>query len=132
MYRYYNVNPIASREEDCAIRAVAVALGISWDEAFDLIAHNAKQMGTTLNKNAAWGSVLRQHGFTRKMIPNTCPDCFDATDFCIDHPEGVFVLGFDSHTAVVIDGVILDTWDCSEELPFYYWTKEGVNHAIME
>lgn len=124
MYRYYNPNPVAAREQDCAIRAVSAALGISWDEAFDLIAHNAKQMGATMNNNAAWGSVLRQHGFTKRIIPNSCPDCYSAEDFCVDNPKGVFVLGFDSHTAAVIDGVLLDTWRSSDEIPQYYWSRE--------
>lgn len=124
MYRYFNSNPVAAREQDCAIRAVSAALGISWDEAFDLIAYNAKQMGATMNNNAAWGSVLRQHGFKKRIIPNSCPDCYSASDFCYDHPEGVYVLGFDMHTAAVIDGTLLDTWNSSEEIPTYYWSRE--------
>ena len=123
MFAYYNPNPVAAREEDCAVRAVSAALGISWDEAFDLIAHNAKQMGAMMHRDAAWGSVLRQHGFTRRVISNTCPDCYSAEDFAIEHPRGVYVLGFGTHTAAVIDGTILDTWDSRDEIPIYVWEK---------
>ena len=132
MWRYFNPNPVAAREEDCAIRAVCAALGISWDEAFDMIAHNAKQMGAMMHNNAAWGSVLRQHGFTKRIIPNTCPECYDAGDFCMDHPRGVFVLGFDRHTATVRDGVLLDTFDSLDEIPIFYWTRERMNDNGME
>ncbi len=123
MFTYYNANPVAAREEDCAVRAVSAALGISWDEAFDLIAYNAKQMGAMMHRDAAWGSVLRQHGFIRKIIPNFCPDCYSAEDFATDHPRGVYVLGFGTHTAAVIDGTILDTWDSRDEVPIYVWEK---------
>ena len=123
-YRRYNANPVANRTGDCAIRAVAAALGISWDEAFDLIADNAKQMGEIMESNAAWGSVLRQHGFRRAVIPNSCPDCFTANDFALDHPHGVYVLGFGNHVATVIDGILLDTWNSSDEIPQYYWYQE--------
>ena len=123
-YRYFNPNPVANRTRDCAIRAVAAALGISWDMAFDLIAERAKQMGETLDANAAWGSVLRQHGFVRKIISNDCSDCYTAKDFCLDHPYGVYVLGFGSHTATVIDGVLMDAWNSSGEYPQYYWMLE--------
>ena len=123
MFAYYNQNPVAAREEDCAVRAVSAALGISWDEAFDLIAHNAKQMGAMMHRDAAWGSVLRQHGFVRKVIPNSCPECYTAEDFAIEHPRGVYVLGFGTHTAAVIDGTILDTWDSRDEIPIYVWEK---------
>lgn len=121
MYAYFNPNPIANSDSDCAIRAVSAALNITWDEAFDLIAHNAKQMGTIMENNAAWGSVLRQHGFNRKIIPDSCPDCYSAEDFAIENPRGVYVLGFGTHTAAVIDGTILDTWDSRDEIPIYVW-----------
>ena len=124
MWRYFNPNPVAAREEDCAIRAVCVALNVSWDDAFDMIAKNAKQMGATMARDNAWGSVLRQHGFRKRIIPNSCPDCYTALDFCIDHPEGTFVLGFGGHTAAVVDCVLLDTWDSSDEIPIYVW-EEG-------
>lgn len=120
---YYNPNPVAAREEDCAVRAVSAALGVSWDEAFDMIAHNAKQMGAMMHRDAAWGSVLRQHGFRKKIIPNSCPNCYTAEDFCIDNPDGIFVLGFGTHTAAVIDGTLLDTWRSSDEIPIYVWYR---------
>lgn len=124
-FEYYNPNPIAAREEDCAVRAVSAALDISWDEAFDLIAHNAKQMGSMMHRDAAWGSVLRQHGFKRAVIPNSCPDCYTAEDFCIDNPHGTYVLGFGTHTATVVDGgVLLDTWDSRDEVPIYVWYRD--------
>jgi hypothetical protein len=124
MWIEYNANPVSNRVEDCAVRAVAVALDISWDDAFDLIARNAKQMGTMMHSNAAWGSVLRQNGFVREVIPNSCPDCYSAYDFCLDHPEGVYVLGFGSHVVTVINGNLIDTWDSSFEVPQYYWYRE--------
>lgn len=129
MWIKYNANPVANRVEDCAIRAVAVALDISWDDAFDLIAHSAKAMGAVMHQNAAFGAVLRQHGFVRKIIPNTCPDCYTIKDFCRDHPHGVYVVGTDSHVVAVINGgKYVDTWDSGDEIPIYYW--EDVRNGI--
>lgn len=125
-FKFWNPNPVANRTDDCSVRAIAAALDISWDDAYDMISERAKSMGEMMHKNAAWGSVLRQHGFKRAIIPNTCPDCFTARDFCFDHPTGVYVLGFDGHVATVIDGQIWDTWDSSDEIPVYYWfEREG-------
>lgn len=121
MWIEYNSNPIANNAEDCAVRAVALALGIPWDEAFDEIAIMAKNMGVMPHNNAAWGAVLRRHGFKRAIIPNTCPECYTAEDFCNDNPEGVYVLGFGTHTATAINGNLYDTWDSSQELPIYFW-----------
>ena len=49
MWIKYNANPVANRTEDCAIRAVAVALDIPWDDAFDLIARSSKAMGEPMD-----------------------------------------------------------------------------------
>jgi len=124
MWIEYNANPVSNRVEDCAIRAVSVALDIPWDDAFDLIANNAKQMGSVMHSNAVFGSVLRQQGYYRRVIPNTCPDCYTIKDFCIDHPTGRFVVGTGSHVVAVINGNYVDTWDSGNEIPVYYW-EEG-------
>ena len=128
MWIEYNANPVANRVEDCAIRAVAVALDISWDEAFDLIADSAKAMGGVMHQNAAFGAVLRKHGFIRRIIPNTCPDCYTVEDFCRDHPEGVYVLGTGSHAVACVRGNHIDSWDSGQEIPIFYW--EEVNNGI--
>lgn len=119
----YNANPVNNRTDDCAVRAVAVALGVDWDTAFDLIADNARDMGQMMHRNVAWWSVLRQHGFYMAVIPNTCPDCYSVRDFCRDHPRGVYVLGFDDHVAAVVDGQLVDSWNSTREIPIYYWYR---------
>ena len=120
----FNNNPTGRRVGDCAVRAVAKALNTDWETAYAKIAANGYQMGDVISSNAVWGSVLRQNGFYREAIPNTCPDCYTASDFCMDHPKGVYVLGFDGHVATVVDGKIYDAWDSSQEIPQYYWYRK--------
>lgn len=120
---YYNPSPAGRNVGDCAVRAVSKALGIDWETAFALIASNAFQMSDMPSSNAAWGSVLRQNGFMRSSLPQTCPDCYTAEDFAKDHPTGTYVLGFGNHTATVKDGQLFDSWDSSKEIPQYYWEK---------
>lgn len=124
MYEYYNPNPVGRRVGDCAVRAVAKALGISWEDAYAKIVTNGYRMGDMPSSDSVWGAVLRQKGFYRKAIPNTCPDCYTAEDFMYDHPEGVYVLGFGGHVATIIDGTLFDSWDSSLEIPQFYWYKE--------
>lgn len=123
-YRYFNPNPVGNRTRDCIIRAMAAALDITWDDAFDLVAERAKQMGQTMDENAVYGSILRQYGFYRATVPNSCPDCYTAADFCRDHPHGIYVLGFTGHVAAVIEGQVWDSFDSSNEIPCYYWGLE--------
>lgn len=129
MFIEYNVNPIARNTEDCGIRAVAVALDISWDDAFDLLARNAKQMGDVMHSNAVIGSVLRQHGFYRSAIPNSCPDCYSIGDFAADHPKGDYVVGTGSHIVAVVDGNIIDTFNSKDLIPLYYWYRKDFDNG---
>lgn len=123
---YYNPNPYGRKTIDCAVRAVAAALDIDWRGAYALIHAQGYGDGDMGPSNGTWGAVLRRHGFRRAIIPNSCPDCYTAEDFCVDNPRGVFVLGFEwnGHTAAVIDGYVYDAWDSTGLCPQYYWYRE--------
>jgi hypothetical protein len=122
-WKMYNPNPDKRAKDDCTVRAIAKALGTDWDGAYMLLAAKGFQMKDMQNGNAVWGAVLRDHGFSRAGIPNTCPDCYTAEDFATDHQEGTYVLGFGDHTAAVVNGQLFDSWDSSMEVPQYYWTN---------
>lgn len=122
-YVYFNENPTGRRVGDCSVRAVSKALGIDWETAYCMICANGFEMGDMPSSDAVWGSVLRQAGFKRQTIPNSCPDCYTAADFCEDHPSGTYVLGFGGHVATVVDGSLYDSWDSSNEIPIYVWRK---------
>ena len=124
-YIHFNPNPKRRRTVDCAVRAVAGALGVDWDTAYLFIAAKGFDDKAMSVENGTWGAILRRFGFKRAIIPNECPDCYTAEDFAIEHPYGTYVLGFDDHTAVVIGGRIYDTWDSSGEIPQYYWYREA-------
>ena len=123
MWKQYNPNPAGRSVGDCSIRAIAKALNVDWKRAFALIVSNAYQMADMPSSNSVWGSVLYQHGFKRAAIDSGCVDCYTAADFAEDHPKGVFVLGFGNHVATIVDGVLYDSWDSSQEIPQYYWSK---------
>lgn len=124
MWVEYNPNPVGRRVGDCAVRAVAKALNKPWETAYAMIAATGYAMGDMPSSDSVWGAVLRQNGFYREAIPNTCPNCYTAEDFCRDNPEGIFVLGFGGHVATVENGRIFDSWDSSGEIPVYYWYKK--------
>ena len=124
MYIRYNPNPTGRNVGDCAVRAVSKALNTDWETAYLMIARNGFNMGDMPSADSVWGSLLRQNGFYRKAIPNRCPDCYTAEDFCADNPEGTFVLGFGGHVATVVDGDLYDSWNSSKEIPVYVWFRK--------
>lgn len=122
-WKRYNPNPVSRNVGDCAVRAISAALDVDWETAFAMISNNAFQMADMPSSNAVWGAVLRQNGFNREVIPNTCPDCYTIEQFAEDHPHGTFVVGTGNHVVTVRDGWILDSWDSSKEIPQYYWYR---------
>ena len=123
MWEYYEPNPVRTGAVDCSVRAISKALDISWEKAFVMLSLNGFLMGNVISADEVWGSVLRQHGFRREMIPNTCPECYTVEEFCIEHPSGIYVVKSENHVATVIDGVLYDSWDSSKKTAIYYWTK---------
>ena len=121
--RFLN-NPTGRNVGDCAVRAISKALDIDWETAYLLIAKAGYDMGDMPSADSVWGSVLRQNGFYRRSIPNSCPDCYTAEDFAKDNPKGTFVLGFGGHVATIKDGTLFDSWDSSQEIPVYVWYRK--------
>lgn len=120
MWKYFLNNPVARRVGDCSVRAVSLALDISWEDAYALLAAAGYAMGDMPSSNEVITAVLRQHGFYRKAVKDDCPDCYTVADFCEENPHGTFVLFTSGHVVTAIDGDIYDVWDSSDETPMFY------------
>lgn len=117
----YNPNPVGRRVGDCSVRAISKALNMGWEAAYIALAINGLQMGDMPSSDSVWGSLLRQNNFVRSNIPDSCPDCYTAEDFCEDHPHGIYVLGFGGHVATAVNGDLYDAWDSTKEIPQFVW-----------
>lgn len=124
MYVYFNPNPEEKRTGDCVIRALSMVTGYTWEQVYIDLSIKGLLMGEWGNSNPVWEQYLRQNGFRREVIPNTCPDCYTIRDFTEDHPNGTYVACTGSHVVAVIDGIYYDAWDSGNEIPTYYFYKE--------
>lgn len=123
MFRFANPNPKAARVGDCVIRALSLALGVSWREAYRELAECGFELCDMPSSNAVWGALLRRHGFRRYAVPNTCHESYSVADFASDHPYGRYVLSLPGHVVTVVDGDWFDTWDSGGEIPSYFFTE---------
>jgi len=124
MWIEFKNNPVRSDGVgDCSVRAISKALDISWEDAYVRLALNGYLMGDVPSSDIVWGSVLRQNGFSRSVVPNTCPECYTVAEFCEDHPEGIYVIKSPGHVATVVDGDLYDSWDSSNQTVIYYWKE---------
>lgn len=128
MWIQYNQNPKGKITGDCVIRAISALLDRSWDSVFWDVASEAFIQKDTMDQASVWGQVLRQNGFERHIIPNTCPACYTVEDFCRDHPEGEYLLGIpggNAHVVVVRNGDYIDTWNSGTMVPLFYYARGG-------
>lgn len=124
MYIPYNANPDSLRVGDCTVRAISLALNKSWEMVYTGLYLKGYSMSDMPSANAVWGAYLRDHGFTRHIIPNDKPHDYTVRDFCEDHPEGTYLLAIEGHLVCVKSGNFFDAWDSGSECPIYYWKRK--------
>lgn len=125
MYIESNNNPLNKRVGDCVIRAISTAENTEWDEIFLDLMLKSFEMKDIPSSNYVWGAFLKDLGYSRYVIPNTCPNCYTIRDFANDNPIGTFILATGTHVVAVLDGNYIDTWDSGDEVPIYYFEKEN-------
>ncbi len=123
MYVPYNPNPAGKFVGDCVIRAIVKATGSSWNKVYDDVSDKGYRMKDMPSSNYVWGSYLKDRGFHRYIIPDSCPDCYTVKDFCRDHPQGTYILGTGTHVISVSNGNYFDSWDSGDEVPIYYFER---------
>lgn len=124
MYSHFNPNPCGKNVGDCTVRAISKATGMEWGEVYLRLCIQGYLDGDMPSANACWGRYLRSIGYRRYIAPDTCPDCYTVRQFAEDHPVGTYILALSGHVVCVLDGVIWDSWDSSNENVLYYWVKE--------
>lgn len=123
-FSMFNPNPRSARVGDCVIRAISIATGKPWHDVYAELAAYGFMLCDMPSSNAVWGQYLKDLGFERNIVIDTCPeDCYTVKDFCRDNPNGTFILGTGAHVIAVINGDYYDTWDSGSEVPIYFWRK---------
>ena len=115
MFRYYNANPELNDVEDCTIRAISVAEGISWDEAYIKLCRFARLRGLMISSVA---SIERYLDDNFERI-NT--DCELVGEFAEKYTKGIYLITMKGHITVLKDGIIYDTFNPSERLIRNVW-----------
>lgn len=123
MWQKYNPNPAEARTTDCTIRSICCAEDREWMDVYmELCLWGATEYDMP-DSNRVYGKMLKNNGYKRHVIPDTCPACYTVQQFAQDHPEGIFILMTDGHVVTIKQGDWWDTWDSATEIPAYYWEK---------
>ena len=125
MFIQVNPNPLQKSTGDCVIRAISILMDKTWDEIYLLLSVYGFEMKEWGNSNALWDAFLRDEGYVRNVIPDTCPICYTVADFCRDNPDGKFLLATGEHVLCVISGDHYDTWNSAMEHPIFYYAYKN-------
>ena len=115
MFKYYNTNPLNILTDDCVLRAISVAEGISWDECQRKLSYLSNKEGLLLNDIGFVEQYLDDR-YNRKCYQN-----ITIGQFAKSCPKGNFVVTTKGHITAIINNVIVDTWDCSNRLMKCCW-----------
>ena len=103
---YYNANTFGHHIEDCTIRAISVAEGISWDRAYRKLSDYARKRGLMIS------SVESIEQYLDDNYDRVCEEDMTVGEFAYLNPYGTFLVTMNNHITCIVDGCIVDTFDC--------------------
>lgn len=115
MYRFLNANARGNFVNDCVVRAISLAEGKTWDETYEKLSDMAQEDGILLDDVNFVEDYLDEH---YKRVPHCSKLVGEFVEEC---PHGIYLVTMEGHITVIIDGVIYDTFDCSDRRIWCIW-----------
>lgn len=118
MYKFYNANAVNRYEDDCVIRAISCATGVSWDHVYDYLSDIAQYEGTLLDKREF---VIDYLDRTYERING-----LEGTVGYISSlfPHNTLLITTPGHIVCSKNSVIYDTFDCRNRPVEHVWLVE--------
>ncbi len=117
MYQYLNVHPKGKRVSDCVKRAITKVENRDYMEVQRELNRLKKETGCAVfNDRKNLDAYIKKHSYFKLSFPAVKGEPrMNGTRFCNAYPKGRYILNMAGHWTCCIDGVIYDTWDCSEK-----------------
>lgn len=109
---------------DCGARAMAIALDLYYQVAYDELAQANKDAGGAKSARNGimkdvYSKVLERHGW----VWHPAPKFVGRKAYASDMPQGTVIARMAGHFVCIIDGVVQDTFDCSHKMVYGFWAK---------
>ena len=119
-YKYYNANPTNKVTNDCVIRSLSFAYNKTWIDVFDELTSIARENFDVATSKDVYMEYVKKHG-AEYIKTMTKYSRLSGGDFADQYQEGVYILRMANHLTVCRQGIIYDTWDCSEKIVYNAW-----------
>lgn len=114
-YRYYNANSHNRNIEDCFIRCLSVLTNRPWLEVYKEVSNLAGRQGRMFS------DVEFAEDYLDDRYDRQCHYSITVGEFAFEHPYGSYAVTMNGHITAVINGKIIDTFDCSDRIMRCAW-----------
>lgn len=126
-FKFYKASPdtVSIKLGNCAVRAIATAENVSYEDAEKELLENLREIGYgyyAYNDSDYLNKKYEKETFK----PVKGEKRLTGKTFAESHPKGRYVLHMAHHMTACIDGVIYDTWDCTNKAITASWRVSNV------
>jgi hypothetical protein len=121
MFKEFNAHPKGIKTGDCVVRAIATAKNIDYLECRRVLNRSKRELGYSSYKDTKFLYDYLKDYPRLIFKPVKGEPRIKGSDFTALHPKGTYILKMAGHITACIDGVILDTWDCSYRSVYTAW-----------
>lgn len=124
MFKYFNPNPIGETAgRDCTVRSLCASTGLSWEIIYSELCKIGGKLGCMPICTSVFRTYVNKSGF--KHIKKCRTLELKVKDICNLSKKNkcIYLCLTPNHAVCCNNGVIMDTWDCSNEFVKEYWVK---------
>lgn len=133
MFQYFNAHPKGLIVPDCVKRAISKAAEMDYHQVqLELNRYKkvtgAKYFNSDRNPDKYVQNVLK--GVKLSFPAEKGKPRMNGERFCSAYPRGKYILQMAGHWTACVNGVIFDTWDCSEKCVYTAWRLPSEDTCI--
>lgn len=117
MFKYYNINPRGETENDCVNRAISLALNCDYAFIYYLLYDNSIEGECDMLVKGCYRHILEDYFYLKPRSARGKT----VAEIGRMYPYNNVIVRIDGHLTAVINGVVNDIWDCSNEIADEYW-----------
>lgn len=130
MYQFYNAHPKGLFVGDCVKRAIVKSTGMDYMEVQRALNRYKKVTGAAkFNSHRNCDKYVEEvlHGIRISFPAQKGKPRMNGERFCKAYPSGSYILNMAGHWSCCVDGIIYDTFDCSEKCVYSCYKMERVD-----
>lgn len=120
MFKYYNANPNGEHIGDCVIRAISTATGIKYEDVLKYLYITSNYFNCDMLVRECYSKLLKKYTKARYIVDED----ITVGELAERYKDKKLIMRVPNHLTSSRYGVVLDLWDCTNELVDTFWIVE--------